>query len=70
MEGAGNAITVFVNCKVRDSAGEFLGVVGVGVRIDGLQRTLQDYQNQFGINSYLIDDEGIIEPVSYTHLFP
>ena len=61
VEGAGNAITVFVNCKVRDSAGEFLGVVGVGVRIDGLQRTLQDYQNQFGINSYLIDDEGIIE---------
>ena len=35
--------------------------MGVGVRIDGLQRTLQDYQNQFGINSYLIDDEGIIE---------
>ena len=61
VEGAGNAITIFVNCKVWDSTGDFLGIVGIGVEIDGFQRTLQDYRNQFGINSYLIDDEGIIE---------
>ncbi|MTQ98251.1 diguanylate cyclase [Pseudoflavonifractor sp. BIOML-A6] len=59
--GADNAITVFVNCKIKNGDGTLLGVVGVGVRIDGLQRTLQDYQNQFGVNAYLIDDAGTIE---------
>lgn len=59
--GADNAITIFVNCKIFDNAGALLGVVGVGVRIDGLQRTLQAYREQFDINAYLIDGEGNIE---------
>ena len=59
--GAENAVTVFVNCKIRDGDGGLLGVVGVGVRIDGLQRTLQEYRDQFGVEAYLIDDAGTIE---------
>lgn len=59
--GAGNAITLFVNCKIRDSEGELLGVVGVGVRIDGLQRTLQNYREQFSVEASLVNDAGIVE---------
>lgn len=59
--GAENAVTVFVNCKIKDAGGRLLGVVGVGVRIDGLQQTLKDYQDQFGVNAYLIDNDGTIE---------
>ncbi len=59
--GADNAITVFVNCKIWDDTGSLLGVVGVGVRIDGLQRALQEYKNQFGVDAYLLDDTGVIE---------
>ena len=51
VSGAGNAITLFVNCKIRDGEGDLLGVVGVGVRIDGLQRTLQSYRDQFYVEA-------------------
>ena len=61
VSGAGNAITVFVNCKIKGTDGTLLGVVGVGVRIDGLQQTLQTYQDQFGVNAYFIDRNGMIE---------
>ena len=59
--GAGNAVTVFVNCKIYGDDGALLGVVGVGVRIDGLQRTLQSYQDEFGVNACLISKDGTIE---------
>ena len=59
--GADNAITVFVNCKVKDADGTLLGVVGVGVRIEGLQSTLREYQEKFDTNAYLVDDDGTIE---------
>ena len=61
VEGAGNAITVFVNCKIHRNDGTLLGVVGVGVRIDSLQRTLKKYQDQFNMSAYLINDSGKIE---------
>ena len=64
--GAENAITVFVNCKIRGENDTLLGVVGVGVRIDSFQQILQDYQDKFGMNASLIDDTGMIE-VSTEH---
>lgn len=33
IEGAENAITLFVNCKIHNESGELMGVVGVGVQI-------------------------------------
>lgn len=61
VEGAQNAITVFVNCKIHGNDGSLLGVVGVGVRINSLQRTLKEYQDQFNMDAYLINDTGKIE---------
>ncbi|BFL47601.1 diguanylate cyclase [Lactonifactor longoviformis] len=58
---AENAITLFVNCKIKDGAGKLLGVVGVGVRIDQLQSILQKYQDNFRLTPYFIDEEGVIE---------
>lgn len=59
--GAENEITVFVNCKIKNDIGTTIGVVGVGVRISNLQQLLQSYQDEFGVNSYLIDEEGLIQ---------
>lgn len=59
--GAGNAITVFVNCKIFDAAGEVMGIVGVGLRIDTLQALLGEYETEFGGRAFLIDEEGCIE---------
>lgn len=58
---AGNRITVFVNCKIKDANGKVLGIVGVGLRIDSLQRTLQSYRDEFGVNACLINSAGVIE---------
>ena len=64
--GADNALTIFVNCQIKDAKGEIIGVVGVGFRVGYLQQLLRDYEKQFGINAYLIDESGDIE-VSTTH---
>lgn len=60
-EAANNEITVFVNCKIKDDSGNVMGIVGVGVRIDYLQQMLRNYQDEFNINAYLINHNGIIE---------
>ena len=59
--GADNEITVFVNCKIKSDSGGTIGVVGVGVRISYLQDLLQGYQDEFGVNAYLINENGTIE---------
>lgn len=64
--GAGNAITVFINCKVQDASGAVLGVIGVGLRIDSLKALLQSYEDDFGVRAYLLGADGSIE-ISTTH---
>lgn len=61
VSGAGNAITAFINCRINNSDGSFMGVVGVGMRINSLQKLLQKYQDEFDVNAYFIDDSGTIE---------
>ena len=61
VEGAGNEVTVFINCRITDGDGDVMGVVGVGFRVDSLQALLQGYENDFGVNAYLVDEEGNVE---------
>lgn len=61
VEGAGNEVTVFVNCRITDENGEAVGVVGVGFRVDSFQSLFQEYENDFGVNAYLVDEVGNIE---------
>ena len=60
-EASENEITVFINCKIYDGSNDLLGVVGVGFRIDTLQELLKNYEASIGVQSYLIDREGMIE---------
>ncbi len=66
VHSAGNAITVFVNCKIPGAAGETLGVVGVGMRIDSLKALLQNYESEFGVQAFLLDANGAIQ-ISTSH---
>ncbi|RGY65766.1 GGDEF domain-containing protein [Fusobacterium ulcerans] len=61
VKGADNAITVFVNCKVKDHSGNVLGIIGVGMRIEHLKELLLSYEKKFKLETYLIDKKGIIE---------
>jgi len=66
-EAAENEITVFVNCRIKDESGNTRGVVGVGMRIDYLQTLLEKYELEFGVEAYLINEEGIIELTNDQH---
>ena len=59
--GADNAITVFVNCRIQNQAGEVIGVVGVGIRIDSLTQLLTGYGEDYHLDVSLINKSGRIE---------
>lgn len=59
--GAGNAVMVFVNCKIVDAEGVTLGVVGIGIRADSLKRILRQYEENLGVQIFLLDSAGKIE---------
>lgn len=60
VEGAGNAITLFVNCKIHDEDGTLIGVVGVGVQIGHLQSILEEYFEEFKVNAFFVDSDGML----------
>lgn len=60
-EATDNSITVFVNCKIRDANGFVLGIVGVGFKVDSLQKLLKTYDEQFNVEATLINEKGFIE---------
>lgn len=59
--GAENEISVFINCRIKDSAGKTMGVVGVGFRVDHLQELFKSYEDKFGVDVCLIDGKGTIQ---------
>lgn len=61
VDGSDNAITVFVNCKITNHNEEVLGIVGVGIRVDYLKEFLREYEDEYHIGAYLIDNDGVIE---------
>lgn len=53
--------TVFVNVKIYDPAGRFLGVCGVGLFMDDLQKEIRNEENQHDIKINLINQEGLVQ---------
>ncbi len=41
------SLTVFINYKVFDGQGEFLGITGVGLSLSNVQKILEDYQSRY-----------------------
>ena len=60
-EAANNEITVFVNCKMKNDNDEIIGVIGVGFNVNHLQQMFVNYEKQFDVLAYLIDNKGIIQ---------
>lgn len=61
VDGAGNQITIFVNCRIKGNAGQTMGVVGVGFRVNSLQGLLQSYETKFGVKALLMGRDGSVE---------
>ncbi|NVK20395.1 MAG: diguanylate cyclase [Methylocystaceae bacterium] len=53
-------LTVFINYRVYDYAGNFIGVTGVGLSVERVQQRIVTYQKRYGRRVTFIDREGTI----------
>jgi len=56
-----DAMTVFVNYRVFDYQGKFLGATGVGLTVDAVQKLISRYQDHYARDILFIDDNGEIK---------
>lgn len=54
-------LSVFVNHRIVDDKGTFLGVCGVGIEVEGLQELLLKYEQEYQVKINLIDRTGLIQ---------
>ncbi|MDA3957512.1 sensor domain-containing diguanylate cyclase [Oceanispirochaeta sp.] len=60
-EASNGLLSVFVNFRVEDSDGRFLGIAGVGVRLDQISATLAEKRDLYNRDIYMVDDTGVIQ---------
>lgn len=60
-EAKQNMLTIFVNHKVYDHEGEFIGVTGLGLDVVSVAGMIEHYRNKFQRNIYFVDQEGMIK---------
>ena len=55
-----DAMTIFINHKVYDYDGNYIGVTGVGMTVSSLSELMYDISERYGRNVYLTDTDGVI----------
>ena len=56
-----DALTVFINYRVYDYNNNFIGATGVGLTVKSIQQLINQYQEKYSRDVYLIDREGNIQ---------
>ena len=51
-------ITIFINHRVVDYAGNFLGVTGIGLSVDSVAALIESYQKRYARQVYFVDRQG------------
>lgn len=60
-EASDRELTVFVNCRIENSEGELIGVVGVGLEMNEIQDILEAFDTNYDLEAYLIDSDGTVQ---------
>ncbi len=55
-----DAITIFINYKVFDYSGNYIGATGVGLTVFAVKKIIDSYQSRYGRNIYFINKRGDI----------
>ncbi len=55
-----DALTIFINYRVLDYDGQYIGVVGVGLTVDAVRSLINDYQKRYQRSVYFVDKQGRI----------
>ena len=53
-----NSMVIFINYRVFDYAGRYIGATGVGLAVNAVRDLIDSYQNRYGREIYFIDAEG------------
>ncbi len=53
-----DALTIFINYRVLDYNGRFIGATGVGLSVDSVHRLIRNYQERFHRRIYFVDRQG------------
>lgn len=53
-----DAMTIFINYRVMDYQGKFIGVTGIGLTVNAVRTLINDYQRRYGRTVYFADEEG------------
>ncbi|MFH2038995.1 MAG: cache domain-containing protein, partial [Chloroflexota bacterium] len=54
-------VTIFINHRLEDQQGNFLGVTGIGIKMNSVASTLASYHDRYGQVVYMIDNNGLIQ---------
>jgi hypothetical protein len=55
-----DAMTVFINHRVLDYEGRFIGATGVGITVGAVKQLIESYQAKYGRKVYFVDKSGAI----------
>lgn len=55
-----DALTVFINYRVLDYDGRFIGSTGVGLQVDAVRKQIDDYQQRYQRDIYFVNKEGVV----------
>lgn len=51
-------VMVFVNCRVEDTVGRFIGVCGIGVRKEHINELVQNFENKYNLKIHIVSAKG------------
>jgi diguanylate cyclase (GGDEF)-like protein len=60
-QASGGKLTIFVNYRLEDSSGKFLGVTGVGMEMVGFSSYLSEQQRKYNRTIYLANRDGLVQ---------
>lgn len=55
-----DSMTIFINYRVKDYAGNFIGATGVGLTVSAVKQLIENYQQNYGRTIYFTDPQGQI----------
>lgn len=54
------SLTIFINHRVYDYGGKYIGAIGVGLAVDTVQALMEYYKNRYDRQVYFIDTKGTV----------
>jgi diguanylate cyclase (GGDEF)-like protein len=58
-----DALTIFINYRVYDFDGRYIGATGIGLTVDAVSRLIEEHQRRFRRTIYFVDPGGRVVPL-------